>query len=62
MAHITAGGRYITSGANFTYKRGPDGRSYAVGGEISIDTAPIPGDPQATIQKMRQVKSAAGPI
>ncbi len=59
MAHITAGGRYITSGANFTYKRGPDGRSYVVGGEVSIDTAPVPGDPQATIQKMRQVKSAA---
>lgn len=59
MAHIAAGGRYITSGANSTYKRGPDGRNYVVGGEISIDTAPIPGDPQATIQKMRQVKSAA---
>ena len=59
MAHIAVGGRYITSGANFTYKRGPDGRNYVVGGEVSIDTAPIPGDPQATIQKMRQVKSAA---
>jgi len=51
MAHIAAGGRYITSGANFTYKRGPDGRNYAVGGEVSIDTSPVPGDPQATIQK-----------
>ena len=59
MAHITAGGRYITSGANFTYKRGPDGKNYAVGGEVSIDTSPVPGDPQATLQKMRQVKSAA---
>jgi hypothetical protein len=59
MAHITAGGRYITSGASFTYKQGPDGKNYAVGGEVSIDTSPIPGDPQATIQKMRQVKSAA---
>lgn len=59
MAHVAAGGRYVTSGANFTYQRGPDGRSYAVGGEVGIDTAPVPGDPQATIQKMRQVKSAA---
>ena len=59
MAHVTAGGRYITSGANFTYNRGPDGKNYAVGGEVSIDTSPVPGDPQATIQKMRQVKSAA---
>ena len=59
MAHIAAGGRYITSGANFTYKRGPDGQNYAVGGEVSIDTSPVPGDPQATIDKMRQIRSAA---
>ena len=59
MAHIAAGGQYITSGANFTYKRGPDGRNYAVGGEVSIDTSPVPGDPEATLRKMRQVKGAA---
>lgn len=59
MAHVAAGGQYITSGANFTYQRGPDGRSYAVGGEVGIDTSPIPGDPQATVQKMRQIRSAA---
>ncbi|MCP4020279.1 MAG: SprA-related family protein [Desulfobacteraceae bacterium] len=59
MAHVAAGGRYITSGANFSYRRGPDGKSYAVGGEVGIDTAPVPGDPSATIQKMRQIKSAA---
>jgi hypothetical protein len=59
MAHVAAGGRYITSGANFTYQRGPDGKNYVIGGEVSIDTSPVPGDPQATIQKMRQVKNAA---
>ncbi len=59
MAHVAAGGRYITSGASFTYKKGPDGRNYAVAGEVGIDTSPVPGDPQATLQKMRQVKSAA---
>jgi hypothetical protein len=59
MAHITAGGQYITSGANFTYQRGPDGKIYAVGGEVGIDTSPVPGDPEATIKKMRQVKNAA---
>ncbi len=59
MAHIAAGGKYITSGANFTYQRGPNGKNYAVGGEVSIDTSPVPGDPEATIKKMRQVKNAA---
>jgi hypothetical protein len=59
MAHIAAGGKYVTSGANFTYQRGPNGKNYAVGGEVGIDTSPVPGDPEATIKKMRQVKSAA---
>ncbi|MBU0969625.1 MAG: SprA-related family protein [Proteobacteria bacterium] len=59
MAHIAAGGSLITSGASFTYKRGPDGQTYAVAGEVGIDTAPVPGDPQATLEKMRQVKSSA---
>jgi hypothetical protein len=59
MAHVAAGGRYITSGANFSYKRGPDGQRYAVAGEVGIDTSPIPGDPEATLRKMRQVKAAA---
>ncbi len=59
MAHITAGGRYITSSANFTYQRGPDGKNYAVGGEVGIDTSPVRGDPGATIQKMHQVRNAA---
>lgn len=59
MAHIAAGGGLITSGASFTYQRGPDGNNYAVAGEVGIDTSEIPGDPQATVQKMQQVKSAA---
>lgn len=59
MAHIAAGGQYITSGVNFTYQQGPDGKNYAVGGEVRIDTSPVPGDPEATIKKMNKVKSAA---
>ncbi|MGD9825628.1 putative metalloprotease CJM1_0395 family protein [Desulfobacter sp.] len=59
MAHIAAGGEYITSGATFSYQKGPDGKNYAVGGEVSIDTSPEPGDPEATLQKMRQVRAAA---
>lgn len=59
MAHVAAGGQYITSGASFSYQRGPDGNRYAVAGEVGIDTSPVPGDPQATIQKMRRIKTAA---
>lgn len=59
QAHKAAGGRYIISGASFQYEQGPDGRNYAVGGEVSIDTAPVSGDPQATLAKMETVRRAA---
>lgn len=59
MAHIAAGGQYVTSGAQLEYRKGPDGKSYAVAGEVSIDTSPISGDPEATAAKMRQVQRAA---
>ena len=37
-------------GASYEYDNGPDGKRYAVGGEVSIDTSTVSGDPQATIQ------------
>jgi hypothetical protein len=52
------GGQYAGA-PSYTFKRGPDGQSYAVAGEVPIDTSVIPGDPQATIEKMQQVQRAA---
>lgn len=57
-AHVASGGRYVRSGASFTYQVGPDGRLYAVGGEVSIDVSPE-RDPRDTIDKMRAVERAA---
>ncbi|HET8849242.1 MAG TPA: putative metalloprotease CJM1_0395 family protein [Marinobacter sp.] len=57
-AHQAVGGQYA-GGMSFTYQRGPDGAQYAVGGEVSIDIAPVQGDPRATIEKMRVVRAAA---
>lgn len=59
MAHVAAGGQYVRGGASFEYQTGPDGKRYAVGGEVSIDTSPISGNPKATIRKMQAVKRAA---
>jgi hypothetical protein len=48
MAHVAAGGRYITSGASFNYKQGPDGKNYAVsiwskkGTPVEISAFPEP--------------------
>ncbi len=57
-AHMAAGGGVVQGGANYEYERGPDGKMYAVGGEVSIDTS-SENDHQATIRKMQQVKIAA---
>jgi hypothetical protein len=57
-AHEAAGGAYAGS-ASYTYETGPDGKRYAVGGEVPIDVSSVPGDPEATIRKMRVVQRAA---
>ncbi len=59
QAHIAAGGQYVTSAASYTYQYGPDGKSYAVGGEVSIDVSPVPGDPEKTQEKAKVVRRAA---
>ncbi len=58
QAHAAAGGRFAGP-PSYEYQRGPDGRLYAVGGEVSIDTSPVAGDPEATIAKAQQVRRAA---
>jgi hypothetical protein len=57
-AHQAAGGQHAGA-ASYTTQKGPDGHSYAVGGEVPIDVSEVQGDPAATIDKMRQVKAAA---
>ena len=59
QAHIAAGGSYVRGGASYDYQTGPDGKKYAVGGEVSIDTSPVEGDPQATINKAQVILKAA---
>ncbi|MCB1924024.1 MAG: hypothetical protein KDJ27_09810 [Gammaproteobacteria bacterium] len=59
QAHIAAGGGHVSGAASFTYETGPDGRRYAVGGEVPIDTSEVAGDPEATIRKMQAIRSAA---
>ena len=58
QAHIAAAGRYA-KGVSFKSRIGPDGRAYAVGGEVSIDMSEVPGDPDATIAKAQAIRRAA---
>ncbi len=59
QAHLAAAGGLARGGATFTTTRGPDGKLYATGGEVSIDTSPVPNNPAATLAKARQIQAAA---
>ncbi|WP_421276609.1 putative metalloprotease CJM1_0395 family protein [Aeromonas veronii] len=58
QAHQSEGGEYASS-PTYQFTQGPDGKRYATGGEVQIDTSVVPGDPAATIAKMQQIRSAA---
>ena len=58
-AHMAAGGGLVQGGASFSYTRGPDGKAYAVAGEVGIDASAVPDDPAATLRKAQRVVAAA---
>lgn len=59
QAHKAAAGSTARGGPQFEFETGPDGKRYAVGGEVNIDTSAVSGNPRATIAKMQQVRRAA---
>lgn len=58
QAHLAAAGQYAAGRASFSYTTGPNGKRYAIGGEVPIDIGKE-RTPEATIQKMRAVRRAA---
>ena len=56
-AHQSVGGG-MTGAASYTYQQGPDGKMYAIGGEVSISMK-SGSTPQETIANARQVAAAA---
>ncbi|MFY0641033.1 MAG: hypothetical protein JXR16_08305 [Bermanella sp.] len=58
QAHQAVGGQYAGA-MSLTYERGPDGKNYAIGGEVPIDTGKIANDPQATLDKAETIRRAA---
>jgi len=43
---------------DFEYERGADGRSYLIGGEVSIDTSAVPDDPVVVLEKSELILKA----
>lgn len=58
LAHASTGGA-MTGAPSYSFQVGPDGKKYAVGGEVSVDLNVVAGDPKATIAKMQKVHAAA---
>ena len=57
-AHLAAAGGLSTGGAEYTYQQGPDGKMYAIGGKVNIETGPSTS-PEDTLAKARQLRAAA---
>ena len=58
QAHLASSGGLATSGASYTYQKGPDGVSYAIGGEVSIDIS-TGRTPEETIARAITIRAAA---
>ena len=58
-AHVAAGRPYIRGGPSYVFQRGPDGRSYAIGGNVHLDTSVVAENPKATLDKAETVQRAA---
>lgn len=58
-AHKRAAGTLLSVGPTYEYTIGPDGKKYAVSGDVQIDIAEVKGNPEATINKARQIRRAA---
>lgn len=56
-AHRSAGAGMV-SGGSYTYQTGPDGRRYAVGGEVTI-SASYSGSPQERLRQAETLRRAA---
>jgi len=56
QAHATIG--HTTTPISYNYQEGPDGKMYAVGGSVRLDTS-IPNDPKAAAFKLDMLQKAA---
>lgn len=58
-SHMVAARDLAISSPNYRLEHGPDGREYAVGGEVNISASTVSGDAQGTIDKALKIERAA---
>ncbi len=57
-AHARAGAG-LTGRPSYEYEIGPDGKRYAIGGSVQIETSTVSNNPEATAKKADKIKAAA---
>lgn len=58
QAHVAAAGALFRGGPSYDLQTGPDGKRYAIGGTVQIDTSEG-ATPEETITKSQQIRRAA---
>lgn len=58
QAHAAAGAG-VAGAPSYSFQQGPDGKQYAVGGEVSVRTNASSGNPRQAIAQLQQVARAA---
>lgn len=58
QAHLSAAAGIAVAGPSYDFERGPDGKNYAVGGEVQISISPG-RTPEETLAKAQQIERAA---
>lgn len=58
QAHMSVGADLVRGGPNYSYTTGPDGKRYAVAGEVRIDTSKGRA-PEETIPKAQHIRATA---
>ncbi len=58
QAHLSVGADLIRGGPSYSYQTGPDGKRYAVAGEVQIDTSEA-RKPEDTIPRAQHIRATA---
>lgn len=58
QAHVAAASGYALGGPKYEFQNGPDGKRYAVGGHVNLDTSEEK-TPEATLRKASALQKAA---
>ncbi len=58
-AHVAAGGSLVVGPPSFTFETGPDGRRYAVAGEVQVRGGSSSADPETRLRESEQIIRAA---